>query len=102
MTFVFQSAAADEYREAVEYIRKDSLKSAQLFVERVEAAIAYILRHPDANIRGRHDTLRRKIHRHPYWLVYRRLPSNPDIIEIIALAHERRGEKYWKRRFKEL
>jgi plasmid stabilization system protein ParE len=102
MTFVFQTEAADEYREAVEYILQDSKKSAQLFVKRVEAAIEYVLRHPNANIKGRHGTLRRKIRHHPYWLVYRALPSDPDVIEIIALAHERRGEAYWAQRFKNL
>jgi plasmid stabilization system protein ParE len=70
-----------------------------LFIQRVEAAIAYIQAHPDSNIRGRHGTLRRKIHRQSHWIVYRRLPSDQDTLEIIAIAHERRGEEYWEQRF---
>jgi plasmid stabilization system protein ParE len=45
-------------------------------------------------------TFRRKIHRQSHWIVYRRLPSDPDTLEIIAIAHERRGEEYWEQRFK--
>jgi plasmid stabilization system protein ParE len=45
------------------------------------------------------DTLRRKFHRQSHWIVYRRLPSDSDTLEIIAIAHERRGEEYWEQRF---
>lgn len=58
-----------------------------------------MLKHPDYNFRGRHGTLRRKIHRQSNWLVYRRLPSDPETIEVIALAHERRGEESSEKRF---
>lgn len=78
MKIVFQRQALEEYREA---------------------AIAYIQQHPDSNIRGRHGTLRRKVHRQSHWIVYRRLPSEPDTLEIIAIAHERRGEEFWEQRF---
>lgn len=102
MKYVFQKEALEEYREAVAYIAKDSAQNSHLFIQRVEAAIAHILKHPDANIRGRHGTLRRKIHRQSHWIVYRRLPSDPETVEIIAIAHERRGEQYWEDRFQGL
>lgn len=97
---VFQRQALDEYREAAAHIAQDSAQNARLFIQRVEDALAYIQAHPDANIRGRHGTLRRKIHRQSHWIVYRRLPSDPDTLEIIAIAHERRGEEYWEQRIK--
>jgi plasmid stabilization system protein ParE len=99
MKIVFQREALEEYRAAAAYIARDSAQNARLFIQRVEAAIAYIQAHPDSNIRGRHGTLRRKIHRQSHWIVYRRLPSDPDTLEIIAIAHERRGEEYWEQRF---
>lgn len=99
MKVVFQRQALEEYREAAAHIAQDSEQNARLFIHRVEAAIAYIQQHPDSNIRGRHGTLRRKVHRQSHWIVYRRLPSDPDTLEIIAIAHERRGEEYWKQRF---
>lgn len=99
MKIVFQRQALEEYREAAAYIARDSASNARAFIQRVEAAIAYIQQHPDSNIRGRHGTLRRKVHRQSHWIVYRRLPSEPDTLEIIAIAHERRGEEYWKQRF---
>lgn len=99
MKFVFQRQALEEYREAVAHIAQFSEQNSRLFIERVEAAILYVLRHPNSNIRGRHGTLRRKIHRQSHWLVYRRMPGNPEVIEIIAIAHERRGEEYWEERF---
>ena len=99
MKIVFQRQALEEYREAAAYIARDSGQNARLFIQRVEAAIAYIMEHPDSNIRGRHGTLRRKVHRQSHWIVYRRLPAEPDTLEIIAIAHERRGEEYWRKRF---
>jgi plasmid stabilization system protein ParE len=101
MKVVFQRQALEEYREAAAYIARDSAQNARLFIQRVEAAIAYILKHPDSNIRGRHDTLRRKVHRQSHWIVYRRLPTEADTLEIIAIAHESRGEEYWRQRFKD-
>jgi plasmid stabilization system protein ParE len=95
---IFQRYALEEYREATAFIARDSPQNARLFIERVEAAIAYIQTHPYANISGRYGTLRRKVHRQSHWIVYRTLPSDPDTLEIIALAHERRGELYWKQR----
>lgn len=100
MNFVFQKEALEEYREAVAYIAESSEQNSRLFIRRVEAAIAYILQHPDSNIQGRHGTFRRKIHRQSHWLVYRRLSSDPETLEIIAIAHERRGEEYWEERFR--
>lgn len=102
MKFVFQRAALEEYREAAAYIARTSEQNSRLFIQRVEAAIDYILKHPDSNIRGRHGTLRRKIHRQAHWIVYRRLPADPETLEIIAIAHERRGEEYWEDRFQQL
>ncbi len=102
MTFVFQAQAAEELNEALDYIQQSSQKSSELFVDRVQAAIDYILRHPDSNMRGRHGTFRRKIYRHPYWLIFRRLPSNDQVIEIVALVHERRGDEFLDGRFKDL
>ena len=102
MKLVFQRAALEEYREAAAYIARTSEQNSHLFIQRVEAAIAYILKHPDSNILGRHGTLRRKIHRQSHWIVYRRLPSDPETLEIIAIAHERRGEEYWEERFQQL
>lgn len=102
MRFVFQPEALEEFREATAYIAKSSEQNSRLFIQRVEAAIAYVLQHPDSNIRGRHGTLRRKIHRQSHWLVFRRLPSDTETIEIIAIAHERRGDEYWEERFNSL
>ena len=99
MKIIFQKQALEEYREATAYIAQDSEQNARLFIQRVEAAIAYIQAHPDSKIRGRHGTLRRKVHRQSHWIVYRRLPSEPDTLEIIAIVHERRGEEYWEGRF---
>jgi plasmid stabilization system protein ParE len=61
MTFVFQRQALEEYQDAAAYIAESSAQNAGVFIQRVEATIAQILRHPDANIRGRHGTLRRKV-----------------------------------------
>ena len=102
MNYVFQRQALEEYREAAAYIALTSAQNSRLFIQRVEAAIEYILKHPDANIRGRHGTLRRKIHRQSHWLVYRRLPTDSKTLEIIAIAHEKRGEEYWEERFQQL
>ncbi|TDU67214.1 ParE-like toxin of type II ParDE toxin-antitoxin system [Prosthecobacter fusiformis] len=102
MKFVFQKQALEEYREAAAYIAETSEQNSRLFIERVEATIDYILKHPDSNIRGRHGTLRRKIHRQSHWIVNRRLPSDLDTVEIIAIAHERRGEGYWEDRFNKI
>jgi len=102
MKFVFLPEALLEFEEAAAYIGRDSAQNARLLIERVEEAIAYILKHPDENLRGRYGTLRRKIRRQSHWLVYRRLPNEPETIEIIALAHEKRGETYWQKRFSSL
>ena len=102
MKYVFQRQALEEYREAAAYIAETSKQNSRLFIQRVEATIEYILQHPDENIRGRHGTLRRKIHRQSHWLVYRRLPTDPETIEIIAVAHEGRGEEYWEERFQQV
>lgn len=98
MKLVFLPQALQEYRDAAACIAQNSEQNSHLFIQRGEAAIAYVLKHPDSNIRGRSGTLRRKIHRQSHWLVYRRLPSDPETIEAIAIAHERRGEEYWEKR----
>ena len=102
MKYVFQRQALDEYREATAYIQQESEQNSRLFVERVEAAIQYILQHPDSNIQGRHGTLRRKIYKQSHWLVYRRHPDDAELIEIVAVAHENRSEPYWEDRFNQL
>ncbi len=63
MNFVLQKQALEEYREAVAYIAQTSEQNSHRFIQRVGAEISYILKHPGANLRGRHGTLRRKIHR---------------------------------------
>lgn len=102
MKVVFQRQALEEYREAAAYIAQTSEHNSRLFIQRVEAAIEYILKYPDSNIRGRYNTLRRKIHRQSHWVVYRRLPWDSETLEIIAIAHERRGDEYWEERFRQL
>jgi hypothetical protein len=38
------------------------------------------------------------VHGQSHWIVYRRLPSAPDTLEIIAIAYEQRGDEDWKQR----
>ena len=48
MKHVFQRQALEEYREATAYIAQTSKQNSILFIQRVEAAIEYILKHPDS------------------------------------------------------
>jgi toxin ParE1/3/4 len=93
--FVIHPAAAEEAEEATRWYRERSARAAVQFVEEVNQALDRILAAPHRWPSGPHGTRKFLLHRFPFAVVYRELPS---LIQIVAVAHGHRRPGYWKTR----
>lgn len=86
--------AADEVYEGVRYYTDragNALGTA--FVTEFERIIAVLLLNPDLGAQGKWSTRRLPMRRFPFNVVYR---LNEGLLEILAVAHQRRKPGYWR------
>jgi plasmid stabilization system protein ParE len=95
---VFHPAARDELREAREWYEVQHVGLGDDLGGVVSLAIARIREFPDAYPEVLPTVRRAVLTRFPYSLFYRRRPSNPDAVEILAVFHHRRDPATWRRR----
>jgi plasmid stabilization system protein ParE len=97
MKLRFSAAARRELNEAALWLELEEPGLGIRFLEEVAQAQKLILDHPDAwHPLGRH--LRRcHLGRFRYGLIYR---LKADVVEIIAVAHDRQKPEYWRDRLK--
>jgi plasmid stabilization system protein ParE len=93
--FYIHPAAVEEAEKAARWHRQRRASAAAQFVEEVNHAIDRILAAPQRWPAGPYGTRKFLLHRFPYVVVYRELPS---AIQILAVAHGHRRPGYWKTR----
>jgi plasmid stabilization system protein ParE len=93
--FLIHPAATAEAEKAARWYRERSARSAAQFVEEVNLAIDRILAAPQRWPAGPSGTRKILLHRFPYAVIYRELPS---AIQVLAVAHGHRRPGYWETR----
>jgi toxin ParE1/3/4 len=93
---VFNSLAARELVEAVEYYDEARRGLGDEFLDEVERAIAFLDQYPEAAPKVGREVRRLLLARFPYSLIYR--PLDAGQIRILAIAHQKRRPRYWTRR----
>lgn len=96
MKFFFHPEARDELNGAVDFYEQTQSGLGLDFAEEVYAAIARIIKFPDAWSELSENSRRCLINRFPYALIYQIKNEN---LRIIAVAHLHRRPNYWKKRF---
>ena len=91
----FLEEASAEYEEALDWYLTRSEASASKFASELAQAIDIIAEAPQRWPAGPHGTRKFLLHRFPFAVVYRELPST---IQILAVAHGHRRPGYWKTR----
>lgn len=91
----FLDAAMAEYEAAFDWYVARSEASAANFAHELAHAISLILEAPQRWHAGPHGTRKFLLHRFPYAVIYRELPST---IQVLAVAHGHRRPGYWKTR----
>ena len=95
MRLQFHPAAAEEYLAAIEYYEEALPGLGRRFHDAVRTTSEHALTHPESG------SARRGVARHlivpgfPYDLVYQ---VRGEVLEVLAVAHQRRRPGYWKDR----
>ena len=95
MRVLFHPAAEAEFGHAVDYYDRCRPGLGLELTEEVYAAVARIIRYPEAWSPLSKNTRRCLVHRFPYGIVYQ---VKSDIVRIIAVANLRRRPGYWRDR----
>jgi plasmid stabilization system protein ParE len=93
--FLIHPGAVEEAEKATRWYRQRSARAGREFVEEVNYAIDRILAAPHRWPAGPYGTRKFLLHRFPYVVVYRELPT---AIQVLAVAHGHRRPGYWKNR----
>ncbi len=91
----FLEEASAEYEAAFEWYFTRSEASAANFSSELARAIGMIAEAPQRWPAGPYGTRKFLLHRFPYAVIYRELPST---IQVLAVAHGHRRPGYWKTR----
>lgn len=96
MSWVFEPAAAEEFAAAADWYREQAgAKIAEAFAAEVRRTMGLVSDHQELGAPGVAGTRRILLRRFPFVFVYR---IEPDILRVIALAHQRRRPNYWRKR----
>ena len=77
------------------YLTQAGAVHATGFEREVSRVVDLLLRLPELGTRGIRDTRWMPLRRYPYSIHYR---VEPDLIRILAVAHQSRRPGYWKKR----
>jgi plasmid stabilization system protein ParE len=91
----FLDEASAEFESAFDWYLTRSESCAAKFADEVSHAIGMIADAPRSWPVGPYDTRKFLLHRFPFAVVYRELPS---VIQVLAVAHGQRRPGYWKNR----
>lgn len=89
------SAAREEFNEALDWYAKRSVGTAIGFATAIDAAIEKISVDPLRFPKTFADCQRCSVERYPYCVIFY---QNGDEIVIVAIAHSKRSPGYWRRR----
>ena len=91
----FHEDADAEYDHALGWYLERSPSAASDFADELNRAVEMIADAPHRWASGLYGTRRFLLHRFPFALIYRELPS---VIQVLAVAHHHRRPGYWKGR----
>jgi toxin ParE1/3/4 len=91
----FHEEASAEFEEAFDWYLARHQSTASNFSTEPSEAIDMIAVGPQRWPRRLHGTRKFLLHRFPFAVVYRELPS---VIQVLAVAHAHRRPGYWKNR----
>lgn len=92
----FEPAARAEFLRSIRwYAGEASQDTAKRFEREVRKVIRRLLENPMMGALASHGLRRHSLHRYPYTIYYR---IEPDILRIIAIAHQSRRPDYWSER----
>ena len=91
----FLDEASTEYEAAFDWYFTRSEASAADFADELAHAISMIAEAPERWPAGPYGTRKFLLHRFPFAVIYRELPS---AIQVLAVAHGHRRPGYWKSR----
>jgi len=92
---IFHPEARDELRAGVPFYRGESLRLGADFAAEVRSVVQRISEMPLAGSPSEAGTRRALLRRFPYTIVY---SVKSDLVEILAVMHQRRKPQYWRRR----
>ncbi|MBL0141074.1 MAG: type II toxin-antitoxin system RelE/ParE family toxin [Betaproteobacteria bacterium] len=93
MKIAFDPAARIEFAEAAHWYAAEAGRFlATDFRNEVHRTLALLCDHPLMGTPAGSNTRRMVVHRYPYVVVYR---IDPDVLRILAIAHQSRRPEYW-------
>lgn len=95
----FVEEASGEAEEAQQWYRERSEAAAAAFLNELDHAVAVVMDAPHRWPKHIAGTRRYVFPTFPYELVY--LPED-DVINVVAVAHEKRRPGYWRKRLRSL
>jgi plasmid stabilization system protein ParE len=90
---IFHPVARRELEEAIDYYNAERQGLGSEFREEVQCVLALLTRFPRLGQPVLGSVRRMMLSRFPYCIYYRLLA--PDILRILAVAHNRRRPEYW-------
>ncbi len=93
---IIHRLAANEYREIRQWYRERSGTAADRVKKNIFAAIERIADNPQSGPDWRGIARFYKVRRYPYVIYYEII--DPNLVLVLAIAHERRRQGYWLRR----
>jgi len=91
----FHPAAYSELERSVLWYAERSQLVADTFLDEVTTAIGNIQLYPMASQSYSHDCRRHVLKRFPFSIIYR---QKDEVIEIVAVAHQRQKPGFWSSR----
>lgn len=92
---ILHPEAETEILEALDWYAERSALAARAFVHELNGVIRRAARSPDTWPRAFGDTRRIVFPHFPFNLVFR---MSGEVVEVVAVAHQRRRPSYWKNR----
>jgi plasmid stabilization system protein ParE len=97
MNSEFLPEAEDKFREAARYYETEALGVGVAFVAEVRRAVNWIIENPYAAVGS--GVRSKPLNHFPYNILY---AVEPDLILIVAVAHQKRRPRYWRARIKQI
>ena len=99
MNCEFLPEAEEEFREAARYYESEAPGVGVAFIAEVRKAVRSFVDNPYAAAAIGSGIRRSVLRRFPYNILY---AVEPDLIVIVAVAHQKRRPTYWRARIKQM
>jgi len=99
MKSLFLPDAEQEFREAIRYYEAKAPGIGVAFMAEVRKTVSSIIEIPYAAVAVGSGVRKRVLNHFPYNILY---AVEPDAIIIVAVAHQKRRQRYWRPRIKQI